>query len=131
MKESLLPAHHEHRRYSASTKRLIIQEYDSTGCSMQYLQRKYSIRSSSTVFYWIKNAKKIAKESYLSPKKILPRMVEKQSNESLDIQQLKRRIKELERELEDSRLLTEAYRRMIEKAEEELKIPIKKKHNTK
>ena len=131
MKEKLLPAHHEHRRYSDSTRKLIVQEYRTTGHSMQYLQRKYGIRSSSTVFYWIRSAEENEKLPYLSPKKMLPMMVEKQSDDSSHIQQLKRRIKELERELEDSRLLTEAYRRMIEKAEEELKIPIRKKHNTK
>jgi hypothetical protein len=37
----------------------------------------------------------------------------------------------LERELEDAKLLAEAYSKMIKKAEEELKIPIRKKHNTK
>jgi transposase-like protein len=127
MRKTLLPAHHEHRRYSDSIKKLIVQEYQSSGHSMQYLQIKYGIRSSSTIFYWIKNAEK----PYLLPLKKPTQMVEKKQNESAEIQKLKQRIKELERDLEDSRLLTEAYRRMIQKAEEELKIPIRKKPNTK
>jgi transposase-like protein len=131
MKENLLPGHHEYRRYSDSTRKLIVQEYKSSGHSMQYLQKKFGIRSTSTIFYWIKSAENEAKESYLSAKKTLTLMVDKNFNEPVQIQKLKQRIKELERELEDSRLLTEAYRRMIEKAEEELKIPIRKKHNTK
>jgi DNA-binding CsgD family transcriptional regulator len=37
----------------------------------------------------------------------------------------------LEKELEDAKLLAEGYRRMIEIAEKELKISIRKKLNTK
>jgi uncharacterized protein YbjQ (UPF0145 family) len=45
--------------------------------------------------------------------------------------QLEEKIKELERQLEDEKLRSEAYQRMIEKAEKELKVPIRKKPNTK
>jgi transposase-like protein len=44
---------------------------------------------------------------------------------------LKKRIKQLERQLEDSQLTAEAYRRMIQLAEEQLKIDIQKKSTTK
>ena len=42
-----------------------------------------------------------------------------------------RQIKLLNKELEDAKLLAEGYRRMIELAEQELKISIRKKPNTK
>jgi len=45
--------------------------------------------------------------------------------------QLEERIRELERQLEDEKLRSEAYQRIIEKAEKELKVPIRKKPNTK
>jgi hypothetical protein len=45
--------------------------------------------------------------------------------------ELEARIKQLERQLEDSQLKEEAYRRMIDIAEKELKISIRKKPNTK
>ena len=45
--------------------------------------------------------------------------------------QLEEKIKELERQLEDEKLRSEAYQRIIEKAEKELKVPIRKKPNTK
>jgi transposase len=134
MKDYLLPDHHEFRRYSKSLKASIVNEYRSSGHSMQYLQRKYGIRSASTVYYWIRDAGKDenkAEEPYLAQTKTLHLMSKKPRNESEEIQKLNRRIKELERDLEDSRLLTEAYSLMIKKAEEELKIPIRKKHNTK
>ena len=46
-------------------------------------------------------------------------------------EELERRVKELEDQLLDSQLKEEAYRRMIEIAEKELKIPIRRKPNTK
>jgi len=42
-----------------------------------------------------------------------------------------KQIQLLKKELEDAKLLAEGYRRMIEIAETELKIPIRKKPNTK
>jgi len=48
-----------------------------------------------------------------------------------DNDELQKRIKELERQLEDEKLRSEAYARMIEKAEKELKISIRKKTGTK
>ncbi|OYZ29813.1 MAG: hypothetical protein B7Y24_14455 [Sphingobacteriales bacterium 16-39-50] len=41
------------------------------------------------------------------------------------------RIKQLERQLEDEQLRSEAYNKMIDIAERELNIPIRKKSNTK
>lgn len=98
---------------------------------MHYLKVKYGIRSSSTVSLWIKNSKGHKKEFYLSASKNVVKMSEEKLDDSLEVKNLKRRIKELERELEDTKLLSEAYSLMIKKAEEELKIPIRKKHNTK
>jgi len=46
-------------------------------------------------------------------------------------EELERRIQELEDQLLDSQLKEEAYRRMIDIAEKDLKISIRKKPNTK
>jgi hypothetical protein len=53
------------------------------------------------------------------------------SEESKTNQEQNASITKLKRELEDARLLAEAYRRIIEKAEQELNIKIRKKINTK
>jgi hypothetical protein len=45
--------------------------------------------------------------------------------------ELLKRIKELERQLQDEKLRSELYSRIIDKAEKELKIPIRKKPNSK
>lgn len=59
----------------------------------------------------------------------LPAMSKKEKPRSRE--ELEARIKQLETQLEDSQLKEEAYRRMIEIAENELKISIRKKPNTK
>ena len=46
-------------------------------------------------------------------------------------QELQARIKELERRLEDEQLRSEGYSRIIDIAEKEYNIPIRKKPNTK
>ena len=48
-----------------------------------------------------------------------------------DMNELQKKIKELEKKLLDEQLRSEAYSRMIEKAEQEFKISIRKKTNTK
>lgn len=48
-----------------------------------------------------------------------------------DTKDLQKRIKELERQLENAQLKVEGYELMIEIAEKELKIPIRKKSDTK
>ena len=48
-----------------------------------------------------------------------------------DLDDLQKKILALEQQLQDERLRSEVYLRIIEKAEQELKIPIKKKHSTK
>jgi hypothetical protein len=49
------------------------------------------------------------------------------SNNRDDPKLLQKRVAELERQLQDEKLRSEAYRRMIEKAEKELHIQIRKK----
>jgi hypothetical protein len=48
-----------------------------------------------------------------------------------ELHQLQQKIKQLEQQLLDSQLKEEAYKRMIEIAEKELKVSIQKKPNTK
>jgi transposase len=47
------------------------------------------------------------------------------------VEELQKKIKELEEKLLDSQLKEEAYRRMIDIAEKELKVSIRKKSDTK
>jgi len=117
-----------YQKYPESIKKAVVQEYESSDCSQAYLSRKYGIGSRTIILHWLK---KYGNNRYLSipeqPQKSQPAMAE----DTPEIRALKARIKQLERELEDSKLLAEAYSLMITTAEEQLKIPIRKKFNTK
>jgi len=58
-------------------------------------------------------------------------MMSKKSLKGQVLTEEQKQIQLLKKELEDAKLLAEGYRRMIEIAENELKIPIRKKPNTK
>ena len=121
-------------RYEEGFKRKVIEEYLSTGCSKMSLLRKYDIPFKSAIQTWMRilgyndvhqglQMRKFEEPIFIS----LP----KRSNPSTDkISELQQKVRELERQLEDEKLRTEAYIRVIEKAEQELKIPIRKKPNT-
>jgi hypothetical protein len=53
------------------------------------------------------------------------------NKQTVDIHNLQSRIKLLEKQLAEEKLRSEAYARVIEIAENELKIPLRKKINTK
>ncbi len=116
-----------------SFKRKVIEEYLSTGCTKIELQRKYNIRFKSAISTWMKRLGYA--ENYKAPslkfsstnRTLLPDNIKKRKTE-FDLQ---KRIEELERQLQDEKLRADAYIRIIEKAEKELKIPIRKKPNTK
>lgn len=117
----------DYRHYPESLKLALVKEYQSTKTSMAYLKRKYGVSTINSVKYWLN---KYGDNDYLSIPKINPVMTGK-TEDSPEVQKLKQRIRQLEHELEDAKLLSEAYSLMIKKAEEELKIPIRKKYNTK
>lgn len=54
----------------------------------------------------------------------------KKLSESVKVEQLRKRIKELEKELKDAELKADLYDTMIDIAEEQFKIPIRKKYVT-
>jgi transposase len=118
--------------YDEAFKRKVIEEYLTSGISKVDLLRKYNIRTKSGIQRWMKrfgyvdphrpvNAKFTDTTSFTLTKK----------STSSDNVELLQKIKDLERQLVDEKLRSEAYARIIEKAEKELKISLKKKFNTK
>jgi len=128
--EKKLFQHHYDREF----KRQVIEEYLLTGCSKMFLLRKYNIQFKSAIQTWMRIL------GYKDPGRQMQKFnfgqliftsLAKQKNTLTESEELQKRIKELERQLEDEKLRSEAYARMLEKAEKELKISIKKKHDTK
>jgi transposase len=117
-----------YQKYPESLKRAVVFEYETGDCSQSYLSRKYGIGSRTIILHWLK---KYGNNLYLSVPEQSPKSQPDMAEDTPEIRALKVRIKQLERELEDSKLLAEAYSLMITTAEEQLKIPIRKKFNTK
>jgi transposase-like protein len=128
MDENNYSKRRNYRLYPDTVKRELVRDYQTSDCSLAYLSRKYGIGSRTVIYQWLK---KYGDNAYLSSQKEPIKIIQDMPEDSAEVQKLKMRIRQLEKELEDARLLSEAYSLMIQKAEEELKIPIKKKYNTK
>lgn len=118
--------------FDESFKRMVIEEYLATKCSKMELLRKYNIHFKSAIQTWMK---KLGYEDTSRPQRIkfdstLP-LTQAMPIKSEDVRELQRRIQELEQQLVDEKLRSEAYSRIIDKAEKELKVSIKKKPSTK
>ncbi|MFN2458191.1 MAG: hypothetical protein ABR502_08330 [Chitinophagaceae bacterium] len=120
--------------YDRAFKTKVIEEYLATGCTKMFLIRKYNIQFKSAIQTWMRVL------GYSDPNgqpqkfkfgKIIFTSLPKHPNSSdLAPADSQKKIRELQRQLEDEKLRSEAYQRIIEKAEKELKIPIRKKSAT-
>jgi transposase len=118
------------RHYPLVFKHSVIKEYLSGELGHKALLRKYDIRVNGGIVRWMRQLGYIdnaEKDRYLPPLKPLSLPPNKENKATPDLQQ---RIKELERQLEDEQLRSEAYRRIIDIAEKDYNIPIRKKPNT-
>src|ERR1700751_975653 len=121
------------RHYDREFKRKVIEEYLTTGCTKMFLLRKYNIQFKSAIQTWMRtlgyNDPGSHPQKFKFGQIIFTSLAkEKQNTKPTELQ---KRVLELERQLEDEKLRSEAYARMIEKAEKELKISIRKKTGTK
>jgi len=114
----------ERMYFSDVLKHRIIQEIESGSISKEEARRRYRIRGKSAILKWMR---KFGYEPDTEPATLM-----KKSQElSDDPKELKGRIKELEKALEQAKLKSEFYTTMIDIAEKEFKIPIRKKSVTK
>jgi len=120
------------KKYSEEYKLSVIRDYYSSGMSKKACRRKYHLSSPTMLNYWLRQ--------YESEKDSVPLQSEpdeddmaNRSKESYkdENSHLKKRIRELEKALEFSRLETLARDMMINKAEEYFDIPIRKKSGAK
>lgn len=121
------------QQYSEPFKRKVCEEYLLTGQSKMSLLKKYDIKMRSGIQKWLRDLgyEDIhQKAGYLNS--LIPSLATKKTDTSTSkTDSLEKRIKELERLLEDEQLRSEAYSRIIDIAEKEFHIPIRKKPNTK
>ena len=121
--------------YSQELKHQICKDHIDNHLSLRECVDKYHLSCHSLVHDWLRKLGYVvghdrrSRSAYLSVEnfQILPDNQRKLIPASVEQQQ----IALLKKELEDAKLLAEGYRRMIEIAETELKIAIRKKPNTK
>lgn len=118
--------------FDESFKRMVIEEYLATKCNKTELLRKYNIHFKSAIQTWMKRLgyEDVHRTQKIKFDQTLPLTIS-MAAKSEDTRDLQKKIQELEQQLQDEKLRSEAYLRIIDKAEKELKVPIKKKHNTK
>lgn len=119
----------------------IINEWLNTGCSKNEIWRKYTGRREEhgNLLRWMRQLgylpefegrrPNIVSKSYTMKRKSDDSNAS--DSESFEVLQLKKRISELEKQLKDAELKAIAFSTMVDIAEREFKIPIRKKLNTK
>lgn len=119
-------------RYSEAFKRALIEEYLSGSSNKQTLLDKYGIRAKGVFLPWMREL------GYVDLRRVsaeVSRTIHQPMKKTKDLDGssagLRKHIAQLERELEDAKLRAEAYARLIELAEREQGISIRKKDNTK
>ena len=130
--------------FTEDEKHKIIQELISTQCTKVELWEKYTGEEEEhgQLLRWMKQLgyntgiktrrPNIVSNLYpMAQKKIKPDKPVNSSDESFENLQLKKRIVELEKQLKDAELKAIAFSTMVDIAEKEFKIPIRKKLNTK
>ncbi len=116
------------RRYSDSEKLQIIEEYMNSGESMETFQAKYGM-GHCTLSRWMTNfgLQSTTQKQYTEMRKRIDESPEKTLRERT----LEAKVAQLEKDLMVERLKTEAANAMIDVAEEELGIDIRKKAGAK
>jgi hypothetical protein len=116
---------------SLSERREMIEEYLRGGRRKAEIWRQYTGRQEEhgQMIRWMRQLGYLPKPSPF--RSLSLHIMPSKNNAQPTVEELQRQIRELQRQLQDSQLKEEAYLRMIEIAEKELKISIRKKPNTK
>ena len=122
--------------YSDEFKKKVITEYLESDLTKREILDNYGIKANSAIQEWMRKfgiTDLYAKKDYIG----LPntnRLKKKKPDASeveLENYALNKRVKELEKLLQEEKLRSEMYSRVIEIAEKDLKLNIRKKSNTK
>ena len=111
-------------KYSEEFKWRVVQEVLSGRLGKEKAREAYGIKSKCAILYWMRrySGNDDYRNAHTAPKDLSAMA---QSKEQL---QLQARIKQLEEELRRANLRADLFQKMVEVAEERLKIDIKKKY---
>jgi hypothetical protein len=120
---------------SESERREIIEEYLKGGRTKQEIWQHYTgkMEEHGQIIRWMRQLGYLENSLPARPLPVRPLSlpIMPSSKPQPSTEELQKKIKQLEQQLLDSQLKEEAYRRMIDIAEKELKVSIRKKLNTK
>lgn len=117
--------------YSESIKAQVVRDYQS-GYSIGSLQRKYGIKGHSTIKQWLlsRGLLVMRRKKYLTGVQTPPKSNPSGSNPTNGTPSLEQQLKALQEQLQDANLRAEMLERMIEIAEQDHQISIRKKGDT-
>lgn len=111
------------RRYSEAFKRKVVSEVERGLLTREGAKRKYGIGGSTTVDRWCRR--------YGACERLGVEVIVHTPKERDERRELRERVRQLEKALADEKLKSMALETMIEVAERELKVPIRKKSGAK
>jgi hypothetical protein len=118
--------------FSEAQKREMIEAYLDGNRTKAEIWKQYTGRPDSNdhgkILEWMR---KLGYSEGIVPGRPVSLTIMPEKKPQPSVEELQRKIKQLEQQLLDSQLKEEAYRRMIDIAEKELKVSIRKKPNTK
>lgn len=121
------------KKYSEEEKLRLLREYHESGMSKNHFVKTHGICNLTLLNVWLKRygseEKSVPLQSELSSEEIMANRSKEDYRKEIDAQ--RKRIKELEKALEFSRLETRVRDMMIDKAEEYFDIQIRKKSGAK
>jgi transposase-like protein len=129
---------HKHDHFSEAERRMIIEDYLQSGLTKKAIWEKYtgSKTEHGLILYWMHRygyfSDQTVKSSTFASKMYLMKCEDKnQEQTDFESLQLQKRISDLEKQLSESEMKCIAWQMMIELAEKEFNISIKKKFNIK
>jgi len=128
------------QHFSIDDQHFIIKEYLRSGVSKDEIWRKYTGKADhGCLIRWMRNLGYLTSNQQLKPKLAInidemgkkPLVAPEVVRDDFEVHQMKNRIAELEKQLRDAELKAIAFSTMVDIAEQEFKISIRKKFNTK
>lgn len=117
----------EHDHYSEEFKWKVVQEVISGKYNKEEARRIYNIKSNCAILYWMR--KFSGDNDYRTSGSPVSRKIE--LSHMKELTQKDKRIKELEESLKREQLRADLWQKMIEIAEEQLDLDIRKKYGAK
>jgi len=124
--------------YTVEEKHFIINKYLSSSSSKREIWHKYTGYEieHGQITRWMRQlgySDKLKSSTFAIRTTTMQnrKRPEKQTEESIENLQLKKRVEELEKQLKDAEMKAIAFSTMVDIAEKEFNIPIRKKFNTK